>query len=136
MNINFESDVPGSVPPTVLVSKQLPAGHFIANGQAVITVLDQPHPWDVWCYLIDTPDTGTPVSDFAEWQGVPQGSKVLIPNNLATNTLGFTLAIDSPNSASTLTISCTGFAEFSAPGIAVNLYGMGTLTAVQTTANG
>lgn len=123
--------------PTILVSMRLPSGNYIASGQAVLNIFDAggPSSWTFNCTLTDTPDVGSTVSDAANWQVVPNGAFYGTPP-FGINTLSFDLAVSSPDSPSTLSISCRAFGFNFTPNPATSGSSPDSVvTAIQTTNN-
>jgi hypothetical protein len=89
------------------VSKDLPAGSYVANGSVTVSVYAvNTTDWLVTCQMTDTPEAGAPVTDTVQWQAVATYDVMFGVPGSAWNTLPFEEAIDSPTSPSTLSISC------------------------------
>jgi hypothetical protein len=122
------------------VSKILPAGNFIADGSVTVSVYAvDATDWLVTCEMTDTPAAGPPVTDTVSWQAVTTYDVMFSTPSSASNTLPFEEAIDSPNSASTLSLSCEAAGDI--PGSDAQ-YGpngameSSTETAIETNTNG
>jgi hypothetical protein len=95
---------------TTMVSKRLPAGDYLTFGTVEIAAdaLSGSHiVVDVTCSLTDTPDRGTPVMQTIF---EPLSASITYPltPNLGWETIPLQESVNSPTSASTLSITCGG----------------------------
>jgi hypothetical protein len=137
----FSTTSPGvSLPtddsPVTVASLSLPAGSFITNATVDLDVIGPEGPtWQLNCTLTDAPHNGDPGTSVTQsWVTVPNGNFPLISGQESTTDLPFTLAVSSPTSPSTLSVSCDA-GELSPVGHPFVNAGQTTLTAVQTSGN-
>lgn len=124
--------------PTTGVSMTLPPGNYIASGHVNLNLVDfasSTPEANGTCQLVDTPNVGQTVTDTDHWSLLINNYGMLIPN-YALDTLAFNMAISSPNSPSTLSISCqTVDAQLPVTWSARSAMSDSVVTAVQTSAN-
>jgi hypothetical protein len=121
---------------------QLPAGYFIANGAVTVSLTDANSDGDylVTCSLTDSPGSGPSTTTTAQWDALTdwRSFALLVPDT-AENTLPLTEAIDSPTSASTLSITCDASTE-GPSGVGplvgpIDAFISSAVTAIQTSGN-
>ncbi|HEY2180458.1 MAG TPA: hypothetical protein VGH09_02175, partial [Solirubrobacteraceae bacterium] len=123
--------------PATILSKTLPAGNFIVGGKVELVYTDTKTGGAAAsvCKLIDIPaGGGATSSDTSSWASAIDVSAVVA--NVATNTIPFSLGIDSSSHASTLTIACYLAIKETAGGTFSAEAKNASITAVQTTVNG
>ncbi|HEY1775926.1 MAG TPA: hypothetical protein VGG41_07180 [Solirubrobacteraceae bacterium] len=126
--------------PVTAVAVDLPAGTFIASGNANVLVQGWPSMDDVInCQLVDTPSSGAPLSDTVYWEALGSFSNGLQAPGGAEETLPLNLAVSS-TSPSTLAISCSGFGltgmnNNGPPAFVSGSIVSSTVTAIQTSGN-
>jgi collagen triple helix repeat protein len=124
--------------PTTGASMTLPPGNYIASGHVNLNLVDfasSTPEANGTCQLVDTPNVGQTVMDTDHWSLLINNYGMLIPN-YALDTLAFNMAISSPNSPSTLSISCqTVDAQLPVTWSARSAMSDSVVTAVQTSAN-
>ena len=116
----------------------LPPGNYIASGHVNLNLVDSTSSTpeaNGTCQLVDTPNVGPTVTDTDHWSLLINDYGMLIPN-YASDTLAFNMAISSPNSPSTLSISCqTVDAQLPVTWSARSAMSGSVVTAVQTNTN-
>jgi hypothetical protein len=123
--------------PATILSKSLPAGNFIVAAKAELVYTDTKAGGAAAsvCKLIDVPaGGGATSSDTSSW-----ASLVSVPFlffDLAENTIPFSLRVDSPLHASTVTIACYLAIKETAGGTFAAEAKNAAIAAVQTTING
>jgi hypothetical protein len=123
--------------PATILSKALPAGNFIVGAKAELVYTDTKAGGAAAsvCKLIDIPaGGGATSSNTSSW-----ASLVNVPGlgfDFSQSTIPFSLRVDSPLHASTLTIACYLAIKETAGGTFAAEAKNASITAVQTTANG
>lgn len=141
--VAFSSDSLTSIP-TTGVSKVLPPGHYVVAGDVGLhlwTSLTPPIEAAVRCQLADVPVSGPTVKDVHDWAAnLDMNGPGGIPFH-ATGSMSFNLAVDSPNSESTLSISCLTYdnslwynGPYTGPAPVFDMTNA-VITAVETTSN-
>jgi len=120
--------------PITVVSRELPAGHYILNAKVELDLSNTTADAQVGvgCDLVDTPSEGASTHDTAEWT-TPIGvshSGVYI----ASNSLPLTLAVSSSTHTSEISIACYVSFEKASDEFGAQA-GNAAITAVQTTQN-
>jgi hypothetical protein len=129
------------VSPTLILSKALPPGNYLASGKVELGIFstDSGGEGDVNCALVDTPESGSPALDTS---GFFSSTIAYYPAQSAygaASTVPMEVAIDA-TSPSLLTISCWVTASYggvsgSTPGAFAAFADHAHLQAVQTTSN-
>jgi hypothetical protein len=133
--VSYSAATEGS--PATILSKSLPAGNFIVAAKAELVYTDTKAGGAAAtvCKLIDIPaGGGATSSDTSSW-----ASAINVPALVAdvvTNTIPFSLRIDSPLHASTVAIACYLAIKETAGGTFSAEARNASITAVQTTVNG
>jgi hypothetical protein len=123
--------------PATILSKSLPAGNFIVAAKAELVYTDTKAGGAAAsvCKLIDIPaGGGATSSDTSSWASVIDVPALVA--DVATSTIPFSLRVDSPVHASTLTIACYLAIKETAGGTFAAEAKNAAITAVQTTVNG
>lgn len=96
--------------PTTIATTTLPAGSYLASASVELKVFEMVHSngqWQGSCQLTDTPQGGgSPASDSAEASVTPDQETPTSSSVYADQSLALNLAVSSPSSPSTLTVSC------------------------------
>ncbi|MCW3031458.1 MAG: hypothetical protein JWM66_1591 [Solirubrobacterales bacterium] len=133
--VSYSAATEGS--PATILSKSLPAGNFIVAAKAELVYTDTKAGGAAAtvCKLIDIPaGGGATSSDTSSWASLVNVPALVF--DLAQTTIPFSLRVDSPLHASTLTMVCYLAIKETAGGTFSAEAKNASITAVQTTANG
>jgi hypothetical protein len=130
---------------TLILSKSLPAGSYIASGSVTLTASQAGKNGeggsalttyvDMSCTMADTPVSGSAVSDTSFWSGFTNIPVIIIA--IGNGSLSFNMAITT-TTASTATITCTNIlndGSNTSPSAFAEEASGAVITAVQTSSN-